>query len=227
MDIDLIKSVPIFASLKADNLERITPFFSLHTYPKDRLIFMEKDIGNSLFIIKSGSVKVTRISEDGREVILAILGVGDFLGEMSLLDGMTRSANVTTLEETDMFMLKREDFLSLIERYPQISISLLKELAKRIRKSDSQIKSLSLLDATGRVASTIIQLAEAQSGSKTGQVQIPQCPSQQDLANMSGTSRETISRTLKQFEEKGLITKKGSTITILDLRSFRKKYTEA
>ncbi|HEX9973003.1 MAG TPA: Crp/Fnr family transcriptional regulator, partial [bacterium] len=193
-------------------------------YEKDRIILIEEESGNTLFIIQRGRVKVSRISDDGREVILSILHLGDFFGELSLIDGKARSASVTAIEDSEIFLLRRGDFLGLLEDYPQISISLLKELAARIRKSDTQIKSLSLQDAMGRVASALIMLAEDSGRSLKNQVVIPKIPLQQDLANMAGTSRETISRVFRYFEDEKLIERAGRKITIPDFMRFRKMF---
>ena len=144
MNYSILETVPIFSELEQDELEKIADIMQKRTYPKNKIILMEEDEGDTLFIIDTGSVKITRISEDGREVILSMLGEGEFFGEMSIFDGEARSANVITLEESEVFILKRADFLHILERYPKISITLLEELAMRLRKSDQLIESLSL-----------------------------------------------------------------------------------
>ena len=140
------------------------------------------------------------------------------------LDGKRRSANVITLEETELMMLRRQDFLELIEQYPQISIGLLKELAGRIRKSDSHISSLSLKDAMGRVSTALIHVAE-KTGRKRGDAMIiPKIPVQQDLANMAGTARETISRVMAHFEQTGCIEKEGHRVIIKEFEKFKQRF---
>lgn len=224
MDISLLKRVPIFSLLSDSELEKIRDLCVTQHYEKDRIILIEEESGNTLFIIQKGRVKVSRISDDGREVILSILHMGDFFGELSLIDGKARSASVTAIEDSEIFLLRRGDFLGVLEDYPQISISLLKELAARIRKSDTQIKSLSLQDAMGRVASSLIMLAEDSGRSLKNQVVIPKIPLQQDLANMAGTSRETISRVFRYFEDEKLIERTGRKIIIPDFMRFRKMF---
>ena len=220
----LLKQVPLFNGLKNADLKRVAAKLTHDRYPRETVIFMEEDEGSSLFIIRKGRVKISRISEDGREVILAILKDTDFFGEMSLLDGQSRSANVMAIEDSDVLVLRREDFMALVLKYPEISIHLLKELARRLRQSDAQIKSLSLLKATSRVAAALVQLSES-SGSVDGiSITIPFTPSQKDLANMAGTSRETISRTLKQFIDDGLLSKKGRMIVINNLEEFKELF---
>lgn len=224
MDIELLKKVPIFSNLNDDELMKIRKLCVTQHYDKDRLILIEEDIGKTLFLIQKGRVKVSRMSDNGREVILSILGPGGFFGELSLIDGKTRSASVTAIEESESLLLRRSEFLVMLEQYPQIAISLLKELAARIRKSDTQIKSLSLQDAMGRVASTLILLAEDSGRIKQGRVIIPKIPLQQDLANMAGTSRETISRVFRYLEDEKYIIRDGRKITLPDYAKFKRMF---
>jgi len=224
MDLSLFKKVPIFSQLNNEELEKISKLCVSKAYKKDQLILIEEDPGNSMFFIQKGRVKVSRMSDDGREVILSILENGGFFGELSLLDGKSRSASVTALEDSQLLILRRGDFFKLLEDYPQISISLLKELAARIRRSDTQIKSLSLQDAMGRVASTLIMLAEDHGTIKDSRVLISKIPLQQDLANMAGTSRETISRVFKYLEDENLIIREGRRILIPDYTKFRRMF---
>lgn len=225
MEIRLLKRVPLFSQLDDDELEKIRKLCVTQHYVKDRIILIEEEAGNTLFLIQKGRVKVSRISDDGREVILSILEPGDFFGELSLIDGKARSASVTAIEDSEVLILRRGDFLGLLADYPQISISLMKELAGRIRKSDTQIKSLSLQDAMGRVASTLIMLAEDHGRTRKNEVVIPKIPLQQDLANMAGTSRETISRVFRYLEDEQLIARTGRKITIPDFNRFKKMFS--
>lgn len=224
MDIRLLKQVPLFSQLDDGELEKIRKLCVTQRYIKDQIILIEEESGNTLFLIQKGRVKVSRMSDDGREVILSILESGGFFGELSLIDGKARSASVTAIEDSELLILRRGDFLNLLEEYPQISISLMKELAARIRKSDTQIKSLSLQDAMGRVASSLIMLAEDHGRIRKGEVIIPKIPLQQDLANMAGTSRETISRVFRYLEEENLIERSGRRIRIPDYSRFKKMF---
>ena len=145
--IKLLQSVALFWDLKDEELGYISEKMVSRKYESGNYIFMEESDGEQCFFVVKGSVKVTRLSKDGREVILAMLNEGDFFGEMSLLDGKSRSANVIALEKTEVLTLNRKDFLIVLQEYPKIAIQLLKELASRLRKSDRQIASLSLSDA--------------------------------------------------------------------------------
>ena len=223
--LSLLQSVPIFSELSPSDLNKIAERMVQRAYTKGQMILLEDDLGQTFFVIAEGSVKITRLSDAGREVILAMLGESDFFGEMSLLDGAGRSANVVALEESEVLTLARNDFLDILQQYPKISISLLEELTQRIRKSDQQIESLSLSDVEQRIGITLIRLAEELGTIKQGSVKIKNLPYQQDIANMAGTSRETVSRTFKLLEEKGLVTREGRKLTIYNFNQFTKTFS--
>ena len=223
--ISLLESVPIFSDLSKSDLTRISDRMTHRKFTKNQMILLEDDLGQTFFVIAAGSVKITRLSDDGREVILAMLGEADFFGEMSLLDGDGRSANVVALEVSEVLTLARNEFLDILEQYPKISISLLEELTNRLRKSDQQIESLSLSDVEQRIGITLIRLAEELGTIKQGSVKIKNLPFQQDIANMAGTSRETVSRTFKLLEEKGLLSRQGRQLVIYNFNQFSKTFS--
>ena len=158
-------------------------------------------------------------------MILSILGDSDFFGEMSVIDGQSRSANVVAMEDSVLLIIQRSEFLELLHTHPEVGIALLQELTQRLRVADVKIKSLSLKDSDGKVATVILQLAEDMGMIKNGIVEIEKLPFQHDLANMAGTSRETISRTLSSFEKKGLIEHEGSRLRILNYNKFRETFS--
>ena len=221
----LIQSVPLFSDLNRSSVRKITERMVVRTYNKEQMILVEESMGETFFILSGGSVKITRMSDDGREVILAILGEGDFFGEMALLDGEGRSANVVALADTEVLTLQRSDFLDILEQFPKIAIHLLKELTTRIRYSDQQIESLSLSGAEQRIAMVLLRLAEEMGQIKEGTVTIENIPFQQDIANMAGTSRETVSRVYKMLEEKNYIIREGKTLIIKEFTIFSRQFT--
>ncbi|MDP6167212.1 MAG: Crp/Fnr family transcriptional regulator [Candidatus Marinimicrobia bacterium] len=221
---EYLRSVSIFSDLSDVELVSISKKMTPYSYSKGEFIVMEEMEGQQCYFITHGSVKITRSSKEGREVILAILTAGEFFGEMSLLDGETRSANVLTLEETKVLALNRNDFMATLEEYPRVSIQLLKELTIRLRKSDLQIASLTLSDAEKRIGLCILRLAGEQGTIRQGHVKIKKFPFQHDIANMAGTSRETVSRTLVLFEQNGLIQREGRQLTIVDYMQFQREF---
>jgi len=221
---DHLRNVPIFTDLTDSDLTKIASKMVPRVYEKGQMILLEESMGETFFIITQGAVKVTRLSADGREVILAILGESDFFGEMSLLDGEGRSANIVANEDAKVLTLSRNDFLDCLESYPKIAIALLEELATRLRKSDQQIESLSLSDSEHRIGIALIRLAGELGTIKQGHVTVKNLPYQQDIANMAGTSRETVSRTLKLLEDKKLVRRKNKNLTIYNFDAFRRVF---
>jgi len=220
-EVSFLRNVPIFNELSDQELEKIAGLGIRKKYKKGSIILLEEETGAALFVIVSGKVKIVRMDDDGREVILSILGESDFFGEMAILDGLTRSASVVATSKSELFMIHRRDFLKLLNDYPLVAIALLRELTGRLRKADAQIKSLSLKDAAGRVANVVLQLADDIGMFRKGRVEIDELPLQQDLANMAGTSRETISRMIHKFIKKGYLQLQGNKLTINDYESFK------
>src|SRR5512140_1767085 len=218
---EFIRNVPFFTDIDASELAKIVRVGVRKKYKKGSIILLEEETGAALFVIISGKVKIVRMDDDGREVILSILGESDFFGEMAILDGLARSASVVAITKTELIMIHRRDILKLIADYPPVAIALLRELTMRLRKADAQIKSLSLKDAAGRVANVIIQLADDIGKIRHGRVEIEELPLQQDLANMAGTSRETISRMVHMFIKKGHIELQGNKLIINDYEQFK------
>lgn len=217
--------VPIFSELPDTTIDKIEKIGTRKQFKKNDVILMEDEVGSALFVIVTGKVKVARTSSDGREVILTILSDSDFFGEMAILDGQTRSATVMAIEDSELFLIQRNDFIDLLKTYPEAAISLLQELTKRLRAADSKIKALSLKDAEGKVATVILQLADDVGKIKQGKVEIDKLPLQQDLANMAGTSRETISRTLHSFAKKGMVELDGNKLRIMDYEKFKELFS--
>ncbi|MBN1398596.1 MAG: Crp/Fnr family transcriptional regulator [Bacteroidetes bacterium] len=223
-EISFLRNVPIFSELEEKDLLKVVKLGTTQKYKKGNIVVLEQESGAALFVIISGKVKVVRMDEDGREVILSMFGPGEFFGEMSLLDGLARSASVIATVKSELFMIHRRDFLELLNEFPSVTISLLAELAMRLRKADMQIKSLSLKDAEGRVANVMLILADDVGVFRKGKVEIDDLPLQQDIANMAGTSRETVSRMIHLFIEAGEVQMKGNKLIINDYDAFRKKY---
>jgi CRP-like cAMP-binding protein len=226
-NIEFLKNVPIFSELDDDTLVKLSQLGTLKSFDKDSIILSEQDAGSALFVMVSGKVKVARVSNDdkNKEVILSLLNPSDFFGEMALLDGLARSATVTSIEDSKVFIIQRNDFLNLIQEHPEVSIALLQELTQRLRAAGMKIKALSLKDAEGKVATVLLQLADDMGRIKQGVVEIEKLPYQHELANMAGTSRETISRTLHSFAKKGLVELEGTKLRIISYEKFKDLYS--
>lgn len=221
--VHFLRQIPLFSSLKDEEIEAIYKLSVTKKCSKDTIILLEDEEGDTLFVILSGKVKVTTFSESGKEVIFSILNEGDFFGDMSLLDGKPRSATVISIEESELRLIRRSDFNKLIESHPGIALKLLEELTSRLRKADERIESLALLDVTGRVAGILLQLADERGEKTEGSILIKSRPTHQELANMVGTTRETVTRILKQLGNKKYINMDGKDLTIINPEIFKQE----
>src|SRR3954462_14486736 len=197
---DFLATVPLFSGLNRDELEAFGELTRERTHPRGSVILFENDSGDSLFIVRSGRVKVVLIGEDGREVILGVLGVSQHFGELSLIDEQPRSAHVIAMEDSSLIVLRREDFRKRVESSPSGAWSLLAELSRRLRRADDKIGGLVLLDVPGRIARLLLDLSE-----ESGTDQIEKSLTHQTIAQMIGASRETVSRAMKEFQDSGWI----------------------
>lgn len=221
--VHFLRQIPLFSSLKDEEIEAIYKLSVTKKCSKDTIILLEDEEGDTLFVILSGKVKVTTFSQSGKEVIFSILNEGDFFGDMSLLDGKPRSATVISIEESELRLIRRSDFNKLIESHPGIALKLLEELTSRLRKADERIESLALLDVTGRVAGILLQLADERGEKTEGSILIKSRPTHQELANMVGTTRETVTRILKQLGNKKYINMDGKDLTIINPEIFKQE----
>ena len=210
-----LRQVTLFDCLGDPEIEALAALTFSRTFDKGQVIILAEETGDTLFIIRGGQVKVSLIHEDGKEFILSLLDQGEVFGELSLLDDRPRSANVTAMVETELLMLRRSDFLDLVGRVPQIAVSLLEELASRLRRTDDQVEGLALLDVHHRVAKTLLRMAEDGGHTSPEGILVRRRPTHQQLANMSGTTRETVTRALKQLQDEGYIRISGRQILIL------------
>lgn len=216
VDFHLLKKVPLFSGLGEPELSKLARLVVNRTYPKESVIFFEQDEGDSLFIMNTGKVKVAKISDEGKEIILAVLAAGDFFGDMSLLDGEPRSATVIALEDTEVYTLRRQEFLTMLKENPSTGVELLAVLSRRIREANRKIGNLALLDVYGRLARMLIDFAHTE-GRDIGSGRIAfRRPTHQAIANMIGTSRETVTRTLGDLHRRGYIELIGKDIVIKD-----------
>jgi CRP-like cAMP-binding protein len=206
-----LQAIPLFEHLTDEELARMGELTRLRRHPKGSVILFEDDPGDALYVVIEGHVKVVLIGEDGREVILATLADGDFFGEMSLIDDEPRSAHVIAMENSNLLVLLRDDFQRCLEDNPRIALGLLRALTKRLRLADSKIGGLVLLDVTGRVARLLLEMADENDG-----VVISRKVTHHQIAQMIGSSRETVSRTMRSLAEENLIEVAGKTITVRD-----------
>jgi CRP/FNR family cyclic AMP-dependent transcriptional regulator len=212
--IPALRRVPLFAELSDEEIERVADLARERAYPKGSVILFEDDPGDALYVVATGSVKVVLIGEDGREVILSVLKEGDFFGEMALIDDEPRSAHVIAMEDSNLLVLRREDFQHRLREAPGMAVGLLHALSRRLREADDKIGGLVLQDVNGRVATLLLRMADENDG-----VHITRRLTHHTIAQMVGSSRETVSRTMRELAERNLIEVTRTAVTIRDRRA--------
>jgi CRP-like cAMP-binding protein len=193
-------------------LERLGRIMREQNFPKKRVILFAHEPCDAFYVLLSGQVKVILVAEDGREVVLSLIHTGDFFGERTLLDQEPHAASVIATEDSRLLILHRDEFRRCIMEMPGVAFGLLRALLGRLRAADHRIGGLILLDVTGRVCHLLLQLADWSGGDE-----IPKPPTHQVIAQMIGSSRETVSRTIKTMVDQGfLAVSKEGAITIKD-----------
>jgi len=214
--IQFLRRVPIFGALNEDSMQRIASIMLEKAYSRKSIVFHEGDHGDTLYIIKSGRVKIAKVAIDGREKTLTIMQPGDFFGEMAIFDNLPRSATAEAIDsEVRLFGLSKKDFERLIHEYPSIALRIMKDLTRRIRQINQQVEDLAFKDVHGRVSSTLFHLLETEENIR-GQSLTRLRMTHQDLANMVGSSRETVTRALNRLQNEGIISISHQQIEILD-----------
>lgn len=205
--IDSLAAIPLFAGVDREDLEVLASHLIERRFPKNTSIVEEGLPGDYMYIIRSGRVKVTKLSEEGREKIMGFLEAGDFFGEMALLDRSPRSASVKTLGEVRLLALSRRDFLDVLRKSPDVSMAVIAELSRRLREMDEQASSLSFQRVKDRARGLLGRIAR-DPAPIPGRRMTPPLTHQQ-IADMIGTSRETVTRVLKELREEGWLLREG------------------
>lgn len=206
----MVQTSATFPQLSPDHLSLIATCGVARKYPKNSILVSEGELSDSLYIITEGKVKVYVSDEQGREVLLNILGPNTYFGELSLIDDEPRSASVMTVEPSQVVVVSKANFSQCLAVHPEVAFELIGALAKRVRALTNSVKNLALLDVYGRVARTLLNLASEHDG----KLMIQQRLTHQDIASMVGASREMVSRIMKDLTVGGYIETKDKQITI-------------
>ena len=215
---EFLATVALFKGLDADEMAKFAELLREKSYPKGSVILFEDDPGDALFIVRAGRVKVVLVAEDGREVVLGILGPAEHFGELSLIDDQPRPAHVVAMEESTLLVLRRDDFRRRVEQNPSVAWSLLAELSRRLRRADGKIGSLVLLDVPGRIARLLLDAAD-----EGGSDLVDKTLTRQTIAHLIGASRETVSRATREFQDSGWVTAEQRRIRIADRAALDKR----
>jgi CRP/FNR family cyclic AMP-dependent transcriptional regulator len=213
---DSLKVVPFFSNLTPSEAAGLANRLVERKFNSGQIIFHMGDPAGLLYIITMGKVKISYVSSDGHEAVLAILGEGDFFGELALLDDSPRSASAEAIEPTQTLTLHRDEFLGFIDSNPAFSRQVLNVLARRIRHLNNQISDIFFLDLPARLARTLLYLAEQHGRQTDDGVVIELSLTQTDMADMTGATRVSINKALGRFRRSQWVRVEGRTVTILD-----------
>jgi CRP/FNR family transcriptional regulator len=219
--IEPLRSVPLFREFDEVELSEVAQLVTLRRYGKHQTIFREGDQGQTFYLILAGSVAIVRVAADGRETILSILKERDFFGEMSIFDTAVRAASVRTLTEVEVGAIEREDFLALIDRSPRIGRLLVIALSERLRAANKLISATTSQDIRSRLASLLLNLSQNFGETVPTGTRITLRLTNQEMANMIGTTRETVNRTLTRFWDERLIDMRTAHVVVVESEKLR------
>lgn len=218
---DALKKVPIFSQLKEEDLEKILSITTEKRYKKGSIIFMEGDKGEAFYFIRHGKIKISKSSRDGKELILNIYGKNCVFAEVTIFNDMSYPATAEVLEDAVVGVIRNNDLEKLIKLNSELGLNLIKILSKRLFNAQMKLKQLALKDTYSRTADTLIELSKTLGIEKKGNIEFNLELSRQELANMIGTSRETVSRALSRFKKEEAIDILGKKIIIKDIEKLR------
>ncbi len=206
----VLRNVPLFSGLDESELQRLSQVAVRRRAGRNEQVVRAGEDAESLIVLLTGRAKVTNFDEEGREIILAWLGPGEFFGEMGLIDGSPRSASVVAVEPCELLTIGKAEFQRCMQENFQVAQKLMQILVRRLREADRNIESLALLDVYGRVARLLLDMSEDENGKRVVRQKI----SKQDMARMIGASREMVSKVMRDLELGGYIIVDHDLITI-------------
>ena len=222
--VELLRSVPLFADLEEGELERFSHVAVPRSFPAGTRVFHEGDSSDACYIVSEGSFRVTREHSDGRAITLATLGPGEIFGELAMLDGDTRSASAESITDGTLLALPANDVRGLLARNPEIALKLVAGLVRRLRAANARLSRQSFQTVPSRVAGILAQLSREGQENKDGEGEMQEVTirmNQTDLAQLAGTSRESVSRFLAELERAGVVRSGRGRVTVLQPNKLR------
>jgi CRP-like cAMP-binding protein len=217
---ELLRRVPLFAALSDSELDRVASVAIPRSYPKGVRVFHEGDSSDACYIVRLGDLRVTREHSDGRAIALATLGPGDIFGELAMLDGGSRSASVETLSDAELLALPASDVRRVIATHGDIAAKLIVAITRRLRETNERVARQSFQTVPSRVAGVLAQLI-AEEAIPEDRHGLTVRMTQADLAQLAGTSRESVSRFLATLERAGVVTVGRGRVTVVEPRRLR------
>lgn len=215
--LELLRQVPIFARLADADLRLLSASLDTQAFARGEMIFHQGSEGDLLYLIVRGQVRIFTNSQLGQELAMKVCCAGDFFGELALLDGQPRSASAQAMLPTSTLTLHRDAFRQAIRHAPEIAVSVLEELSARLRRTNIYAEYLASHSAPQRVVRTLLDLADQHSADREGGTRIDLYLTQDDLASLAGTTRETVNRVLSGLREQGLILIERARVSVLNL----------
>lgn len=222
INLQALKKISIFSELNESDLQDLNETIIIRKYKKGMVIFVEGEPGDALYFVRKGVVKLTKTMEDGREQILHYVKEGEIFAEVLLFDNGPFPATAQVAEDAEIGIIHNQSIENFLRQHPHLTLQILKVMSKRLRHAQAQIQNLALNNALGRLINTLLKLAQ-EYGEKTPEgLKINLALGQQDLANMIGSSRETVTRFLSELKKQQIIKINRQSITILDLNRLKK-----
>jgi CRP-like cAMP-binding protein len=220
---ELLRKIPLFSDLDDRELSAVAQLVHVKRHRARDFIVQQSDPGGELFVIVSGHLKVVTSDAEGHDTALNIIGPGEVVGEVSLLDGGPRSATVVAVDPSELLVIRREPFLHLLESSPKIAVKLLAELARRLRRLTERAEDIAFLRVGDRLAKRIVALADNYGEERTdGSVRIAFRLSQQEMGDLVGATRESANKQLRAWEARGLLSQESGHLVLHDLTQLRR-----
>ena len=218
-DNNSLLKVPIFSTLSEDEVKEIQSYLIRHKFRKKEDIFSEGDPSEWFYILMSGKVKITKLSLDGREIIVELISPADFFGGFAVLKGFPYPANAIAMEDSDILKISRHNLLMVLERFPNIMYEITSSLGDRMREFHDTLKNIALERVESRIASLFLKLADkiGEKNNNDKSILIDMRLTKQDIAEMVGTTVETTIRIISRFKKSGIVTDTGGKIIIKDM----------
>ncbi len=211
-----IRKVTIFNTLNTQEQKEVSHYLADETFRKKETIFSEGDPSDWLYIVKKGKVKITKLSQEGKELILEVISPMEFFGGIAVVRGFPYPANAVAMEDTELLKIARTDLLSLMDRFPGLMYCMAMNIGDRIKGSHETLKSIALEKVEARIASLLVKLAD-KAGEKVPEGMLIQMKlTKQDIAEMVGTTVETSIRTMSKLTKAGIVSTKAGKIVIRD-----------
>ena len=216
-DANFINQVPLFSGLDEAQQVSLQQKMGQTTLRRGETLFDEGDLGDRLYIVTEGKVKLGHTSNDGRESLLAVLGPGEILGELTLFDPGPRSTTATAVSPATLLHLQHTDLMEIVEANPTLAKHMLRALAQRLRRTNESLSDLVFSDVPGRVAKALLDLADRFGTATDKGIHVPHDLTQEELAQLVGASRETVNKSLADFVSRGWIRLDGRAVTLRDV----------